>query len=97
MEIVGDGVFGPYRVGFVPGGVLQLHEFAFDEVGNHRGHEFGDFGVAEAGEGDGGAAEEEIAGQDGHFVAKGDVGGGGGAAGVGAVDDVVVEEGGRVD
>lgn len=53
--------------------------------------------MAEAGEGDGGTAEQEVAGENGHFVAEFDVGGGRAAAGGGVVDYVVVEERSCVD
>lgn len=60
-------------------------------------HDFCDFKVAEAGEGDGGSGEEEVASEDGEFVAELMVDGGKGAAGCGFVDYVVMKEGGGVD
>ena len=75
----------------------HLHDLPLNQMLNDRRHDFDDLAVPEAGEGDGGAGEEEVAAEDGELVAEGLVGGGDATAGGGLVDDVVVEEGGGVD
>ena len=97
MHVVVDRLFAPGRVLLVQSGVLQLHELSLDQVCDDGREEFCDFGVSYSCQSHGSAAKEEVTGQDGHFVAKGDVCAGVAAAGYGGVDHVVVEERGSVD
>lgn len=76
---------------------LHLHHLTFDEVRENTRDQLDDFDAAETGEGEGGAGEEEVAGEDGKFVAE-EVGSGGGTStSFGDVDYVVVKEGGDVN
>ena len=76
---------------------LDLEEFAFDHLLGERDEEVQDAEIAFfEGEAEG-LHVEPVSGEDALGVAPGGVGGGAAAAGVGLVDDVVVDEGGGVE
>src|SRR6202012_90837 len=77
--------------------LLHLEQLAFDHLLGERDEEVEDVKVALfEGRGEG-LHVEPVAGEDALGVAPGGVGGGAAAAGVGLVDDVVVDEGGGVE
>ena len=77
--------------------LLDLEELAFDHLLGERDEEVEDAEVALFEGGGEGLHVEPVAGEDALGVAPGGVGGGAAAAGVGLVDDVVVDEGGGVE
>ena len=77
--------------------LLHLEEFAFDHLLGERDEQVEDAEVAFFESGAEGLHVEPVAGEDALGVAPGGVGGGAAAAGVGFVDDVVVDEGGGVE
>ena len=77
--------------------LLHLQEFAFDHLLGEGDEQFEDAEVALFEGGGEGLHVEPVAGEDAFGVAPGGVGGGAAAAGVGLVDDVVVDEGGGVE
>ena len=96
-DACGDEGLALARAAGVGAGLAELEDLALDEVGDDARDELDDLVVAEARERGGRAAEEEVAAEDGELVAEGGGAGGDAAAEVGAVDDVVVEEGRDVD
>ena len=76
---------------------LDMKHLALYEVGDDAGDELGHLAVAEAGKSGAGPAEDEVACEDGEFVAVRSGGGGVAATEGRFVDDVVVEEGSDVD
>mmetsp|Transcript_38156 Transcript_38156/g.74717 ORF Transcript_38156/g.74717 Transcript_38156/m.74717 type:complete len:266 (+) Transcript_38156:440-1237(+) len=79
------------------GGRFELHDLPRDQGLEGGGHNLDHRGVFETGEEDGGAGEEVVAGEDRHFVGVEFMDGLATPAGVGFVEDVVVDEGGDVD
>ena len=77
--------------------LLHLQQLAFDHLLGERDEQVEDAEVALFEGGGEGLHVEPVAGEDALGVAPGGVGGGAAAAGVGFVDDVVVDEGGGVE
>ena len=75
----------------------HLEQLALDHLLGERDEEVEDAEVALFEGGGEGLHVEPVAGEDALGVAPGGVGGGAAAAGVGLVDDVVVDEGGGVE
>jgi hypothetical protein len=77
--------------------LLHLQQLALDHLLGERDEQVEDAEVALFEGGGEGLHVEPVAGEDALGVAPGGVGGGAAAAGVGLVDDVVVDEGGGVE
>mmetsp|Transcript_5092 Transcript_5092/g.14435 ORF Transcript_5092/g.14435 Transcript_5092/m.14435 type:complete len:431 (-) Transcript_5092:717-2009(-) len=95
VEVLPEVVHHPLIVHVA--GAVALHHLSADQMLDDGRHGLHHLHVAQARQVDGGPGQQVVPGQDGHLVAKDAVDGGSAPAGVGAVDDVVVEEGGRVD
>ncbi|MNS59266.1 hypothetical protein D3C72_922210 [compost metagenome] len=73
-------------------GLLVLKQLALAQIGDHLGEAQRQVGVAHRGDAVVGLREQVVAGEDGHLGAVGHVHGRHAAAGVGAVEDVVMDQ-----